>query len=406
MPDTADILAIDDDKISHKMIERALAPVGYRPRQAFSGTEGLAAARAEPPDIILLDVEMPDMNGYDVCTQLREHASTRDVPVVFLSSHSSLRERMQGYEAGADDYLVKPFEPENLLARIAVLKRFKAQRAELQAQYEIAQETAMIAMTGTSELGMAMQFLERTHSLSSSADLAGALFEVTRNLKLSCCLHIDIDDEDLWFADGETIRPLEKELVEMSDRGQRFVDFGARTIINYQHLSMLVRNMPVDDMQRYGRTKDLLPLLLSSVDTRLGNLHAEQAMIRQSHELLDAFGRIRSSFYHFARGLIDNQQQSDRLLRDMLQELNQDFLRLGLEEDQEAYVLDRIDSAIEDAIEKIDASEALRNTLLVLLPGLKSIYQQQQEMVDTFTHNLNRAQTDDKATQLGDIELF
>ena len=401
----ADILAIDDDKLSHKIIRRAVESAGHRLRPAYTGEEGIAAALEQPPDLILLDVEMPGMNGYDVCVQLRQHAATRETPVIFLSSHSSLRERMQGYEAGADDYLVKPFEPENLLARIHVLQRFSAQRSQLQSKYETARETAMVAMAGTSELGMAMQFLERSHSLNTAADLADALFEVTRNLELNCCLYVCSDIEELWFADGEGIRPLEQELVVMSDRGQRFVDFGARTIINYQNLSLLVRNMPVHDMPRYGRNKDLLPLLLSAVDTRIGNLHAEQALMRQSHELLAAFGRIRASFYHLAKGLIRNQEQSNRLLRDMLQDLNQDFLRMGLEEDQEAYVLDRIDTAIEDAIERIDASDALRDTLLVLLPSLKSVYQQQQEMVETFSNAHNRAQTD-SAANLGDIELF
>ncbi|MCB1791303.1 MAG: response regulator [Gammaproteobacteria bacterium] len=405
MSAAADILAIDDDKISHRMIQRALSPFGHSLRPAYSGEEGLAAALENPPDLILLDVEMPGMNGYDVCTQLRDNEATRDVPVIFLSSHSSLRERMQGYEVGADDYLVKPFEPENLVARVSVLQRFKDQRAELMYRYRAAKETATIAMAGTGELSMAVQFLERSHTLESIEDLANALFEVTRNLDLNCCLFMCIEGDENWFADGEGIRPLEKELVQMSDRNQRFVDFGARTIINYQYLTLLVRNMPVHDMQRYGRTKDLLPLLLSAVDTRVGNLNAQRAMLRQSQELLGAFGRIRSSFYYFARNLIHSQDQSNRLLRDMLQELNQDFLRMGLEEDQEAYVLDRIDSAIEEAIEKIDASDALRDTLLVLLPSLKSVYHQQQEMVDTFIASQNRTQAHD-ASALGDVELF
>lgn len=405
MPMTADILAIDDDKLSHKMICRSLEPAGYSLRPAYTGEEGLQAAVGNPPDIILLDVEMPGLSGYDVCVQLRQHESTRDIPVIFLSSHSSLRERMQGYEAGADDYLVKPFEPENLLARVSVLQRFKEQRVQLLERYRSARETAMNALTGTSELGMAMQFLERTHALGTAEQLAEALFEVTRNLALNCCLYVCSDEGEQWFADGEGIRPLEQELVTMSDRSQRFVDFGARTIVNYQFLSLLVRNMPIDDMNRYGRTKDLLPLLLSSVDNRVANIQAEQAMKRQSQELLVAFGRIRSSFYYFARDLITNQDQSNRLLREMLQELNHDFLRMGLEEDQEAYVLNRIDQAIEDAITKIDASDALRETLLVLLPSLKSIYGQQQQMVDTFNNLQQRTQTD-AAASLGDIELF
>ncbi len=405
MQTPTDILAIDDDKLSHKFIKRALEPAGHEVRSAFNGEEGLQAALDTPPQIILLDVEMPGMNGYDVCTQLRQHETTRDIPVIFLSSHSSLRERMQGYEVGADDYLVKPFEPENLVARVGVLERFRDQRSQLLQDYEAARETAMVALAGTSELAMAMQFLERSHALNDIGSLASALFEVTRNLQLNCCLYVNVDDQEHWFADGEGIRPLEQELVLMSDRGQRFVDFGARTIVNYQNLSLLVREMPLEDMTRYGRIKDLLPLLLSSVDTRVANLVAEEAMMKQSQELLAAFGRIRSSFYHLAKGLIQNQEYSNGLLRGMLQELNQDFLRMGLEEDQEAYVLDRIDTAIEDAIEKIDASEALRNTLLVLLPSLKNVYHQQQEMVDIFIANHNRAQTE-TAADMGDIELF
>jgi hypothetical protein len=134
-------------------------------------------------------------------------------------------------------------------------------------------------------------------------------------------------------------------------------------------------------------------------------MRAENAMMQQSQELLAAFGRIRNSFYWFARDLIDSQDHSGRLLRDMLQELNQDFLRMGLEEDQETYVLNRIDNAIENAIGRIDASDALRETLLVLLPSLKSVYQQQQQMMDTFTSLQQRAQSATSAN-LGDIELF
>jgi DNA-binding response OmpR family regulator len=405
MSKTANVLAIDDDKLSLKMIRRALEPAGYLVRPALNGEDGLAAAREDPPDIILLDVEMPGLSGYDVCIRLREADATHEIPVIFLSSHSSLRERMQGYEAGADDYLVKPFEPENLVARVSVLQRFREQRRDLLADYQAAQATAMHALAGTSELGVAMQFLERSHQLSTIDELVEALFEVTRHLDLNGCLFICVNDEERWFAGGEGLRPLEQELVTMSDRSQRFVDFGARTIVNYQYLSLLVRNMPLDDMHRYGRVKDLLPLLLSSVDSRIASLQAEEAMLRQSRELLVAFGRIRSSFYWFAKDLIANQDQSNRLLRGMLNELNHDLLRMGLEEDQEAYVLDRIDRAIEGAIARIDASDALRDTLLVLLPSLHNLHHQQQEMVDTFTQLQHRAQVPENTT-VGDVELF
>ena len=94
-----DVLAIDDDRISQKMISRALQGVGLKPRLANDGEHGLEEAARATPDVILLDVEMPGMNGYEVCEQLRNTPETQDTPIIFLSSHSSLRERMQALSA-------------------------------------------------------------------------------------------------------------------------------------------------------------------------------------------------------------------------------------------------------------------------------------------------------------------
>ena len=406
MSSAVDILAVDDDKISQKMIRRALESAGYSPRPAFSGEEGIEEALRSTPDIILLDVEMPGLSGYEVCDQLRQQEPTKKTPIVFLSSHSSLRERMQGYEVGADDYLVKPFEPENLTARIGVLLRYREQNKELEAQYALAKETALLAMAGTSEIGMALGFLERSHSLLTREELADALFDLTRRLDLSCCILMETDHEEYWYSSDGSIKPLEKELITMSDRTQRFVDFGARTIVNYQHLSLLVRNMPLDDMQRYGRTKDLLPLLLSAVNTKAGTIRTEQALIDQSKDLLKSFGQIRTSFYYLVKNLLANQQQSNQLLRQMLQDLNYDLLRMGLEDDQEAYVLNRIDTAIEDAIERIDASDALRETFSVLLPNMRDVVRQQRELVDAFSAMHTSEQDELQVDTSSDIELF
>lgn len=230
MSSAVDILAVDDDKISQKMIRRALESAGYTPRPAFNGEEGIKEALRSVPDIILLDVEMPGLSGYEVCDQLRQQEPTKKTPIVFLSSHSSLRERMQGYEVGADDYLVKPFEPKTLTARVKVLLRFRDQERELEEKYALAKETALIAMAGTSDIGMG--------------------------------------------------------------------------------------------------------------------------------------------------------------------------------EDQETYVLNRIDVAIEDAIERIDASDALRDTFLVLLPNMRDIVRQQQELVTAFTELHTSEQNELQIDTSSDIELF
>jgi CheY-like chemotaxis protein len=399
------ILAVDDDKVSQKMIGRALANEAFSVSYADNGVDGLQKAQDDLPDLIILDVEMPGMNGYEVCEKLRSTDNTRCIPVVFLSSHSTLRERMQGYEAGADDYLVKPFEAVDLVAKLKILGRYREEQKTLQSQIALAEKTARIAMTGSSELGIAMQFVEKSYAYHNFHDLGESLLHVCQQFELNGVLSILNDDEYLWFSIDEAIKPLEKEMIEMVDRQQRFVDFGQRTIINFSSLSLLVRNMPLDDMERYGRMKDLLPVLLSAVDSKVKAIQADIALSQQSEELMRSFGQVRSRLYYLAQTLIRNQHDSAELLHKMVIDLNTDLLRMGLEDDQEAYILHRIDSAIEDAKQQLDASATLYHSFTGILNTLKQTTENQRKLQQTFAA-MNEAKVNLETEDDGSIEFF
>ena len=406
MASVPDILTIDDDKLSQKIIKRTLEAGGFSYRVASDGKSGIAEAKHSTPDIILLDVEMPGMNGYEVCERLREDDATKDTPIVFLSSHSSIRERMQGYEVGADDYMVKPFEAEYLIARITILLKYKEERQALKDQYELARKTAMLAMSGTSELGIAMQFLEKSYSYKTFEDLSRGLFKATNQLKLNCCLRIMTDYGPQWFSSVGFIKPLEMELIEMADHTTRFIDFGSRTIVNYQDINLLVNDMPLDDMDRYGRLKDLMPFLLSGVYAKANILKTEIALLDQSRELLSSFSKIRTSLYHLVQSLLANQNESTEVLRKMIRELSMDLLRMGLDDDQEEYLLDRIDHSVEQASNQIDARDDIRKTFAVILPQLQSITRQQHVLVEAFNASHTSAPAIEQESSEGDIELF
>jgi DNA-binding response OmpR family regulator len=161
MSDKIKVLAIDDDKFIQKVIVKALNSEQIEVISSLDGESAIETVSDTCPDVILLVVEMPGISGYETCEKLRLLPETCNTPIVFLTSHCSLREQMQGYEVGGDDYLVKPFETENLIARIKVLVSYNQERIYLKEQYELAQKTAVTAITGTSELGMAMRFLEK-----------------------------------------------------------------------------------------------------------------------------------------------------------------------------------------------------------------------------------------------------
>ncbi len=313
---------------------------------------------------------------------------------------------MLGYEMGGDDYLVKPFEPENLIVRIRVLIKYREEQRELQAQYELAQKTAFIAMTGTSELGMAVQFVEKSYAHKTYEELADGLFGVMGHLQLECCLMIMDENTPLWFSSGGSISPLEKELIEMADKDMRFFDFGANTIINYPTLSLLVKNMPLDDPERYGQIKDLLPVMLSAANAKNSTISVEMALLGQSRDLLRAFGQIRTKLYYLARGMLDKQEESGGLLREMAEHINYDLLRMGLEEDQEEYLLTRIDTAIDEAMERIDSGETIYYTMSNVLSSIKGVMQNQEHIVEAFATSQAVDSDADKKHYEGDIELF
>ncbi len=115
------VLVVDDDRKTVELIRLYLAREGYRVTAAYDGITALGLARAQEPDLIVLDVMLPGLDGVSVCRQLREES---DVAVIMLTARITEQDRLEGLDVGADDYVVKPFSPRELTARVkAVLRR-------------------------------------------------------------------------------------------------------------------------------------------------------------------------------------------------------------------------------------------------------------------------------------------
>lgn len=126
------ILVVDDQEANTMLAEATLAPLGYKIMQAPDGKRALDLVASDPPDLILLDVMMPGMDGYEVCTRLKEDERTRLIPVIMLTSLNDLEDKIRGIEAGADDFLSKPFNQAELSARVRSLLKLKQFTDELE----------------------------------------------------------------------------------------------------------------------------------------------------------------------------------------------------------------------------------------------------------------------------------
>ena len=118
------ILVIDDDNAINELIKINLELQGYEVTQAFNGIEGFAKAKQEEPSLIILDVMMPEVDGFTVAQRIRQAQEIADTPILMLTALSQLNDKVNGFNIGVDDYLTKPFEIEELVVRVrALLKR-------------------------------------------------------------------------------------------------------------------------------------------------------------------------------------------------------------------------------------------------------------------------------------------
>lgn len=127
----ANILVIEDDYIVARTIERCLRGEEFRVTLASRGEKGLFMARQNPPDLVILDIIMPDLDGYQVCQTMRSDPLLAEVPILFLTAKVKPQDKIAGFAAGADDYLCKPFNVDELMLRVqAILKRTRPQFKE------------------------------------------------------------------------------------------------------------------------------------------------------------------------------------------------------------------------------------------------------------------------------------
>lgn len=126
------ILVVDDTQANLRFLVEMLTGKGYAVRPALDGRFAITSALADPPDLILLDIMMPQMDGYEVCAALKADARTQDVPVIFLSALDEVLDKVRGFAVGGVDYITKPFHVEEVLARVTVHLALRALQREME----------------------------------------------------------------------------------------------------------------------------------------------------------------------------------------------------------------------------------------------------------------------------------
>ncbi len=372
MGDKTKILVVDDDSFMHEMFTEALSG-NYDIIATESGADALMLVQSERPGLILLDVEMPGMDGYELCRRFKELDATAGVPVIFVSAHDQIEERLKGYEAGGEDYVVKPFMPQELEAKIVQSLKATAERASLKEMANYATTTAMTAMTSMSEMGALLETLKHFNGSQDYKGLADAMVEGLALYGMQGAARIRFGDEELTRTQQGDATPLEISVLSHMAGMDRITQFKTRMSITYPHASLLVNDMPIDDAERCGRLRDYLAMLVEGAEVRTQGIMVSLESQRRGEAIEQAVVRVTTALNEIDATQRHNRAEMRMAFSALTDKVEQALLRVAMTRDQEDFLSGIISSGIEDILSVQSAETDLQNKLSTIIKELKEM---------------------------------
>ncbi|HAG39530.1 MULTISPECIES: response regulator [unclassified Pseudoalteromonas] len=358
------ILAVDDEPFNLEIIEEILEDLDFELQVATSGPECLAMVEGYMPQVILLDVSMPQMNGYEVCKALKANPNTAHIIVMFVSARGTVEERMEGYSVGAEDYIVKPFGHDELKSKLKNLNQVLIEKQSLEKQVEDATSTAFNAMANSSEMGQIVNYIENIGFINNPQDLGKALIDCLQTFDLQSNVEFRHGDTIEHFALSGVCSPIVIELFDMLKNKGRLHEFSHRILVNYEMISLLILNMPDHDPDKHGRIRDHVCFIVSVTEQQLRAIMTKQMLESQQQKLNDVASTVHSKFHGLIGLLNENRESNEKVFKQLQEDLEVRIPTMGLDEDQEVFIYKKVDETIQNSIAREESVKQVKSAFV------------------------------------------
>ena len=383
-----EIVVVDDDIITLTLLEEALAE--FSVLIMASPVEALHACREMevPPLLIILDVNMPEMSGFELCVKLREFISEEQSDIIFHTSSSEMEERLKGYEIGANDFLIKPIEVQELRKKAkSIVKRGKKRRED-KASTESNSQLIQAVISDLTEQGILIHYFRASSKTSSISSLLNLIVKTASNFGINSSVQAKYVMNDIEYrqavSNEVTISALERELLDRLEYSERIMTRGKRLFLNYPPFTQIIKNMP-DDPAQAGRFRDHLAIILEAAASQYRDIVKtdEVNLMIQELEVVQK------------RADLENQTKNRQVLdtlTELVDSVESKIFEYGLTEEQESELLQLFRKSTDKAYDTIDNAMTTENLRLIMqrLKALRELSQSQ----------------DEEAGSIVDVELF
>jgi CheY-like chemotaxis protein len=356
------LYVVDDVEAGRRVIESAFGQL-YKVESFASGAACLERVAVAPPDLLLLDVDMPVMDGYTLCRQLKSLPVSSDIPAIFISGLDDLESRLSGYDAGGDDYIVKPFKIALLKQKIEVLRRIGEGKSALRSRLDESDMLASMVMSNLDEYAVLIKFLRSLNSCEQYSDLAESILAMLRSYHLVGTVQFRLPQSELTINDEGPAKPLEASILRQISTQECIVTFKSRTAFNFGRVSVLINTMPLDDPDLCGRLRDLLAIGAETLETKVKAMLAVQENSATKAEIAELLKSLDAAIREGSEKHAKARLQGADIVRQLMCKLDAEFSRLGMLESQEFAIKETLESKIDQLIEVYDFSSESEETL-------------------------------------------
>lgn len=339
------VLIVDDDRTT-RAIHRSILAKQFDVETVSSGGEALTICRERLPDLVLLDCQMPELDGFQTCKQLREWAT---IPIIFATVHQSLEEHLKAYDAGANDLITKPVNSKILLRKIAMAIRNHQLVTRLAAEKISPNCMPMSFLSREGESGTLLNFIRTSLDCRNHVALAEKILEASKDCGVQCSVLIR-------HANGPTARtlhgepsPLERSILDLSSNLGPVFQFKSRLVVNQGRISIIVANMPDKTQagERAGRIQENITILAEAADALCGNVDMLIASTRSAEQLRIALGNACNAVQSLRKKYLTMHDDVRMLLHDLVVDVERTYSWLGVNQSQESIISENMDNAIQ-----------------------------------------------------------